>query len=150
VDIKTPTRSPLALHFESPVEAAGILDPEADRTVRANLEWGEHPQLTTEQVGEVTLSDDHQDVVFYPTRLAAGQTLYVTCAAECPAGSVIAASGESVPLVAGPIGVGAWALNGNPGTVIVVGRSEADALLAAPTDASQLEALKVLGYIDPD
>lgn len=56
------------VRFQLPATATGadVLDPEATMAHRANLEWGEMPKKTAEEVGEVQLSDDRMTITFTP------------------------------------------------------------------------------------
>jgi arylsulfatase A-like enzyme len=136
------------IRFDAPIAAAGIIDPEALREVRANLEWGERPTITVAEVGRVSLSADHTQLLFEPGPKADDQVLYIRCEAACPAG-VFQGVGMEVALAPGDHEVAGTKLRATPGTVIEPAGDDADAL-ATPTDSLQLEALKLLGYLDGD
>lgn len=58
-------QEPFALTFSGPVQAL-LVDPEANRSRRANLEWGETPQVELADVGTLVISDDRRTVAFHP------------------------------------------------------------------------------------
>ncbi len=142
--------APITLRFDAPIAAAGVVDPEAERETRANLEWGELPEVTRDQVGRIRVGEDQRTVFFTPGPRASGHRIWVTCVATCPAGTLeIGQSGRALlgaaPLTAGPIEVGATRVDVRPGTLLEVPEhGEAH----APATAGQLEALKQLGYVD--
>ncbi len=135
------------IHFAAPIVAADVLDPEASLAMRANLEWGEHPRVTKADVGVVEVSADRQTVTFRGGRGVESQQIAIVCDGPCPDGTA-SAGGVEVPLADGVLDLGVGRIAARAGTVILPTSSEADALLARPTDAGQLEALKVLGYLD--
>ncbi|MFZ5481191.1 MAG: sulfatase [Myxococcota bacterium] len=138
---------PFRLEFEGPIEAAGFLDPEAARKTRSNLEWGEKPPLTVDDLGTVRLSADRRVASVTLRTAAREKVLYVTCAGPCPAGKVVSAEGEA-PLAKGRITLGSLAIRATPGTVQRQLETEED-VLGTP-ESSQLEALELLGYVEPD
>ncbi len=131
--------------------SAGIIDPEAGEETRANLEWGEHPRLLPQDVGELTAAAGSA-WAFRPAR-ASGQTLYFACASRCPDGTVTAADGATAPLVEGEVDVGGMKLTASRGVMLQPTRTEAQALAALPASAGssqEMEQLKLLGYVAPD
>lgn len=145
--LRGPVKRAFAVHFDAEIAEFGIFDPEAGRSVRANLEWGESPPLLPADVGRIRPAADHHGFLFEPAAHADGQTLYVTCAATCPPGRILRADGVSVQLAEAEIDLGGGGILADEGTILVPKRSEADAL-SAPTDSTQLEQLRALGYID--
>ncbi|MDP2312620.1 MAG: sulfatase [Pseudomonadota bacterium] len=139
-------RRPLDLRFDAPIADAGIIDPEAERSSRSNLEWGERPQIAVAEVGRIVVSEDRRSVRFVPGPRASGHRIQVSCLGPCPAGTV--SVGESVtPLLEGSLAVAELRLEATPGTILDV--PDADEQLAAP-ESTQMQALQALGYIDPD
>ncbi len=57
VTLATPT---VQIELPTAAIAAGVIDPEATRTLRSNLAWGEPPDKLPEEVATVTLSDDRR------------------------------------------------------------------------------------------
>lgn len=143
-------RAPVVeLRFDAPVKAGGVIDPEAERETRANLEWGEHPELLPEDVGRVSLSENRRVVRFTAGPASVNHLWWVGCDGPCPTGVVVGNSGEPVPLTEGALPLGHARMDARPGTVIDVNRSDAD-VVAGAAGARELEALKGLGYIDGD
>ncbi len=140
--------APLTFTFEAPLADAGVLDPEAARDLRANVEWGEAPKVPASAVGSVTLSDDRRTVSFAPGPEALGQALWFACDGACPSGSVSAEGGAPVLLTEGRLALGPAEVRAATGTLLVPTRSAEDALTAP--DAAQVEALRQLGYLDGD
>lgn len=134
----------------SPTQA-GIIDPEAGESTRANLEWGEKPRLQTTDVGE--LHADAEGWLFRPQR-AAGQTLWFACGATCADGTVAAADTSGVPLREGEVEVGGMKLKASKGWMLRPTRTEADALAALPVSTAgsseEMQQLQMLGYVEPD
>jgi arylsulfatase A-like enzyme len=140
-------RQGFAITFAEPIADAGVIDPEAEREVRANLEWGEKPPVTPTDVAEVLVSDDRRTVRVIPGPHASGHRIWVSCTAACPAGTVDGGAGP-VPFTTGAVPLGALSLDVSAGTLLDV---PPDGEHVAGTVASgSLEALKQLGYIDGD
>jgi hypothetical protein len=140
---------PLTFTFDAPVADAGVIDPEAARDLRANLEWGESPKLPVAAVGSVSLESDGRVVRFSPGPEAVGQTLWIACADACPAGTVRAGVSEvEQPFAEGRQTVGPGELRITAGTLLLPSTAP-DASVPAPSDA-QVEALRQLGYLDGD
>jgi arylsulfatase A-like enzyme len=138
---------PFDLVFPVPVAEAGVLDPEADRTRRANLEWGESPKATPSEVATVTLSDDGTRVHVEPG--AVSGTLYVLFDEDTPEALTLTGDG-----VAREMGVAPQehTFEGNklgfePGVIIVPRDSMAQRVMAGEDDEATMEALRALGYV---
>ncbi len=138
-------RQSVEVRFDAPIADAGVIDPEAERASRANLEWGESPPITVADVGEVHVSADKRTVRFEPGPRAAGHQVQVGCEGPCPPGTVTVGA-TSTLLAAGDLTFGPLRVRATPGTVVTVPRT--DEALAAPEDA-QLHALEALGYLAP-
>jgi arylsulfatase len=136
---------PITVRFDADVKEAGVIDPEAGREVRANLEWGEVPTLTPKDIAEVSV--DGRDVRIVPGRSPTG-TIYVFGPGPKAKGTVVAPN-ESVPLRAGALRAGNAMLRAAPGTLILVRDTEAQAL-AEDQDPEAIDALKALGYVGGD
>lgn len=158
IPVERRPRAPVLFTFEEPVEGAGVIDPEAGTTTRANLEWGERPKVTPADVGRVRLSEDRRQVAWLPGPEARGQSLYITCRAACPPGEVSVGDAAVAPIAPGPIPAQGGLLRFAPGTILVPELTEAEALLRLPTGTSsgeaasaaeELEALEALGYVAP-
>ena len=140
-------RRPVELVFDAPIADAGIIDPEAERTTRANLEWGERPQVTVSEVGTVSVSPDRRTVRFLPGPRAQGRRIWVACADVCPAGTARIADGAEAPLTSGLVTLDSTTLETALGTLITV--PAADEAIAAPA-SDEMMALEALGYVAPD
>ncbi len=149
VRLKGRKGAPFELVFPVPIAEAGVLDPEADRTRRANLEWGETPRATPDQVATVTLSEDGTRVRIEPGSKPSG-TVYVLFGDQVPTG--LRLEGEKVGR---DLGVTAQdqVFEGNrlslaPGTLIVPRDSMAQRVNAQDEDEATMEALRQLGYVE--
>ena len=147
------TKEPFTLRFEEPVDAL-ILDPEAGRTRRANLEWGERSATTPEDVGQLQRSEDGKAITFTPGPKARKGILAIRFS-DSGASGVLSTlkSEEIVPAQGGRITVGELDLDIKPGTVILPQdsvRIRMAAQEAPETEASDaaLEALQALGYVE--
>ena len=145
-------RQPFSLRFSDPVRDAGVLDPEAGRSRRANLEWGETVPVLPQDVATVTLDEDGRLVRVNPGPHAYG-TLYIM-GPDSGDRATLREEGEA-PRELGP---GAAVLSrGNieivPGVIIAPKDSEM-VHLAGSSDGSEgddddaIEALRELGYLE--
>jgi arylsulfatase A-like enzyme len=139
-------RRPVLLTFDGPIATAGIIDPEAERPARANLEWGELPAVTVAEVGAVELSADRRSVRFLAGPRASGHRIYVSCDGACPLGTVTVGN-LSAALTPGMLALGELRMEAQPGTLLQVPTTDED--LAAP-ESGQMQALQALGYVDSD
>ena len=136
---------PFTLHFQDPVGGAGVIDPEAGRTRRANLEWGEVPAVTPADVADVTVQADGREVHVTPNGRGVGVVWILG-----PSGTTEARAHQAGRQF--DVGVGKRALGGGPalvsaGTLIIPRHTEA-AGLAEVGDVESMKALKALGYIE--
>ncbi len=77
-------RAPFRVRFDGPLDAAGVVDPEALRPVRANREYGETPPRVADDVAAVTLDTSRTVLRIAPGRAPQGGIVYATCASACP------------------------------------------------------------------
>ncbi|MFH1466470.1 MAG: sulfatase [Pseudomonadota bacterium] len=140
---------PVELVFPVPVAEAGIIDPEADRTRRANIEWGESPRATPEQVATVSLSQDGTRVRIEPGERANGH-IYVLFGEEEPRSMRLEADGMQRPLssLQGEQTFNGTSMHFEPGIVIVPRDTMAARLAVTEEDEGELEALRALGYVE--
>jgi arylsulfatase A-like enzyme len=138
-------RAPIAIEFDADVQEAGVIDPEAGREVRANLEWGEVPKLLPKEVAEVSVQGR---VVHVAPGATPSGTIYVLGPGPKAKGTVVAPTG-SAPLRSGAVRAGDTSLHATPGTLILVRDTEAQAL-AEEQDPDAIDALKALGYVGGD
>lgn len=132
--------------FDAPVPRVGVLDPEAEREARANLEWGEQPPTPIDAVGTFALSEDGRRAHFKPGPKAAGHLLWIGCDGPCPSARV-EVGGARTKLDVGLVTAGAVRLEARAGTVLAVPPPES---VAGPVDPAQLQALEQLGYVEGD
>jgi arylsulfatase A-like enzyme len=140
---------PVDLVFPVPVAEAGVIDPEADRQRRANLEWGETPKATPDQLAKVTLSEDGTRVRIEPGERPNG-IVYVLFGAQVPTSLRLEADGMQRPLSSfrGEQTFNGTKLRFDSGTVIVPRDTEAARVAATEGDEEDLEALRALGYVE--
>jgi hypothetical protein len=139
-------QAPLVLTFATPPLEAGVIDPEAGRENRANLEFGEVPPLLVRDIATVEITGN--DVRVTPGREPSGTVFVLGPAADAPSQARVG-EGEPVPLTPGHVRVGETTLRVSTGTVIVVRDTEAQAL-AEEQDPEAIDALKALGYVGED
>ncbi len=139
---------------------AGVLDPEAAQSRRANLEWGETPKKTAAEVGKLEVGDDKRTLVFTPGSKPIG-VIWVQFDEPANAAEVqLIRGGEPLAMEDGKAESRRWRENRNsvivtPGWVLVPPPGEAALMhalavkngeeLTADDDAMRL--LKELGYI---
>lgn len=148
VDLKGRKGSSIDLVFPVPVAEAGVLDPEADRTRRANLEWGETPKVVPADVATVNLSEDGLRVSITPGPKPRG-TVYVLFGDEAPQTMRLEGDGTGRDM---GMSTQTQVFEGNrleltPGTVIVPRDSMAQRVMFQDEDEATMEALKALGYV---
>jgi len=138
-------QQPFTLHFSHPVTLAGVIDPEALRKRRANLEWGEVPPVLPSDVAEVRLSADQTQVSVTPGPKGAG-TLFILGALADDRVKVTSDSPD-YEIGLGRVMLGQGPANIAAGTIIVPQATEAS-LLAEAGDPRLIEALRAMGYIE--
>lgn len=141
-------RGPFRLAADRPFQVQ-VIDPEADRPNRANLEWGEVAPVLPEDVAELRPSADRATWQVLPGK--AGRGVLAVLADDGGPLELRVEGGEEPVVLSGTVRWGGVTLTGRPGAVIlpqdsVRQRLEGQALGAG--DASSMEALRSLGYID--
>ena len=163
VDFK-PGDPPMTVTLPSPASGAGVLDPEAMREHRANLEWGERPKRVAADVGSVELSEDGLTVTFTPGDSPEKGMVWVRMAASAVEGVTLSTGGTPRPLSAAESGGVAWSEGKRnvrvvPGTVLVPPPGEQaridalrarEGLAASGASADEMAALEALGYVGND
>ena len=137
---------PVSVKFRRPIDGVGVIDPEAQQSKRANLEWGERPPVRAEEVASVTLDSDGQTVHIVPgtspkgivTILGPGKDDLAMCSCEDRGVNAVRPGkshlcGDRTYVVPGPI--------------LTLPPPDSDALRTAP-DADVIDALEALGYIE--
>lgn len=135
---------PFTLVFSEPIAGAGVIPPEAARTRRANLEWGEVPPRLPDDVATVTVSPDHTRVTVTPTHHAG--TLYVAGPGPTTQAKV-EQDGPAYVVSAGNRVLGRSKARIVPGTLILPTEREG-AALSEVGDPRLTEALRAMGYIE--
>jgi len=144
VQLKQAT-TPFSLVFSHPVSMAGVIDPEASRSRRANLEWGEVPPVLPADVAEVRLSTDQTTVHVRPGSRGQG-TLYILGATAADRASV-RSEAPTYTVSVGQAMLGSGPARIAAGTLIIPQDTEAG-LLAEAGDPRLIEALRAMGYIE--
>lgn len=134
--------APFTLHFEEPVAAAFVVDPEALRGRRANLEWGEVPPKLPADVATLTLGDGGRTLTVTPGPTPAG-----VIAIRGPGPEARARSGDTPVRPGGSPSLGGRPVRVVAGTIFEARDSEA-ARLAVAADPDNIDALRALGYVD--
>ena len=137
---------PFSLHFDTPVQAAGVIDPEAGRTRRANLEWGEVPPVLPTDVAAVELSDDGHTLSVVPGPKAEG-TLYVLGPDAQTTATVRTDGMPDYTVTPGSRMLGKGTARIAAGPLLVPTQTEAS-MLAEQGDPRLYEALREMGYIE--
>jgi hypothetical protein len=149
----------LRIALPAAARAAGVMDPEAAKESPANQEWGEEPDLRTDDLGTVALSEDGLSIEFRPGTSPEG-VLWVRFGGATPADGATLRRGETdLALVPGPKGNPRWESGEEkvvlePGTVVVPPAPEWARMLAlrggaAVSEGDRAELIR-LGYLDPE
>jgi arylsulfatase A-like enzyme len=149
---------PVIVTLPTPARGAGVLDPEAGREHRANLEWGETAKLLPDEVGAVSLSDDGLTVTFTPGTEPSG-IVWIRADGASTDGVSVSVGGSPRTLSAvEPTGMG-WSEGERnvrlaSGTILVPPPGEQARIVAlrdgvdvAGASADERAALELLGYI---
>ncbi|MEC8422536.1 MAG: sulfatase-like hydrolase/transferase, partial [Myxococcota bacterium] len=136
------TREPFSLTFPKPFTDAWIIDPEALRSRRANLEWGEVPPLLAGDVATLEARDGGRTLVVTPGREARGVLAIAGPASQtrAHAAEMVVQPGRVVRLGGAPAVVEA-------GVLIRPTDTEA-ARLAHVQDPDAIDALRAMGYLE--
>jgi len=148
------TRESFSVEFSNPIDAQ-ILDPEADRQRRANIEWGDRAPATVEDIGTLIVSDDGLSVRFEPG--SRGRGVLAVVAPEGTTATIITGD-ERTELAQDVVTINnrQHRIVAEPGAVILPLDSVLARLQAAEeedgeneeADDSSLDALRALGYIE--
>ena len=140
-------RRPFDVRFSAPIANAGVIDPEAERETRANLEWGEQPLVAVADVGVVQVSADRMSVHVVPGPKSDGHWFWIDCDGACPTAEVTTTD-ATLPLADGELTLGGPRIDATLGTILEV--PPTDELPHGAAEADQLQALQALGYLAPD
>lgn len=131
VSVKLTGTEPLTIRLPAPALSAGIIDPEAMLTNRANLAWGEPPRRAAESVGIVSTSDDGLSVTLTPG-FAPDGVLYIVFKDAQLAEGYTAQRGDTALSFTNNIGV-------KPGTRVTI--SDGTVIAPPPGEAARMAAL---------
>jgi arylsulfatase A-like enzyme len=138
-------QTPFTLRFDAPVEAAAVIDPEAARLRRANLEWGERPPVRPDDVARIQLAPDRRSLRVEPGPVGEG---VIAVLGLPPTAQVSVEEGATtLPLRPGAARLGGALGQVSVGVVIFPRDSEA-ARLAARAEGPEREALRAMGYVE--
>ena len=140
-------------YVPAPARAVGVIDPEAERSRRSNIVWGEKPTARPEDVGRVLLSKDRQRLIVEPGPHPGA--VWVRFEDDVPVAGTIGIGETTVPLV--PDGTGSAHWFGTDHTVVVTAGTvlqppptEAQRMAGAtPVSSDEADALRALGYLSP-
>jgi arylsulfatase len=135
---------PFTLRFSSPVVDAGVIDPEAARTRRSNLEWGEVPPVLAADVATVELGPDRHTVTVTPGSRGAGVVWILGPGRETVA--QVDQAGRRFEAQAGRRALGGGPAVITPGPLFLPALTEAAQLAKEPSPHT-LRALRALGYV---
>jgi len=151
---------PLQIALPAPAIGADVLNPEAAMARRANLEWGEAPKKTAEEVGQVALAEDKRSLVFTPGTAPTGIVWVQFETAQDASGVSVSRGGSTLAFEESKNGTHRWkeprsSIVVAPGTVLVPPPGEASLMQALAArngedltaDEEALRLLEELGYI---
>jgi arylsulfatase A-like enzyme len=137
------------LDFATPVEAA-VMDPEACKSRRANVEWGDMPDFWAEDVGDVTVNS--QGVGFLPGSHGRGKL--VVLSSSPPTALRVGTEVLENPPLNKLLVLGGVSVRIEPGPVLIQTDSVAARLGLPDTDGGfddeQIRMLQELGYMGDD
>ncbi|MCB9758883.1 MAG: sulfatase [Alphaproteobacteria bacterium] len=144
-------KDPFTLRVDGRIVAAEVIDPEAGRKRRANLEWGEIPRTDIEEVGAVEITEDGAALIVTPGSKGRG-TLGVILDGWQRTGALVV-DGTTLPIGAegGAVSIDRTRIRVEPGAVILPQDSMRNHVEAPDEDGADdeaLEALRALGYIE--
>ncbi len=151
---QTRLKGSVTLTFGAPILDAGIIDPEAAQSIRANLEWGEKPNVTPDEVAGLAIADDRMSLRITGRSRISGQTLWVACPPgedgrpACPVTAVTGEDGQTSAPEDGQIRADTFHARMEAGWLLVQEVSEAEMLGDAGGETR--EKLIELGYLLKD
>jgi len=138
-------RNTTTLRFNKPIGEALVIEPEALRKRRANLEWGEVPPITKADVASLTVSEDQKELTIVPGSSGTG-VLFIEGLDEQDAATAHCSLGESKVSAGGTSSICSRKATVRVGPYLAQGEG-GDVQRQAP-EAATLEALQALGYIE--
>lgn len=132
------------LTFSKAIGEALVIEPEALRKRRANLEWGEVPPITKQDVASLSVSEDRTQLTIQPGNSGTGIIFIEGLSADDEA-TASCALGSSAVQPRGKASLCSRSATLQVGPYLA--QKEGDVQRNAP-EASTIEALRALGYID--
>jgi arylsulfatase A-like enzyme len=134
------------LTFPNPIGRVFVVDPESNRLKRANLEWGERPLISPDEVVTISVSEDRRSVVLTPGShgsgivFVEGPTATERVDADCKLGHSTLWGHKKSSICSRRVKL-------TTGPMLVQETDEAAQLRQTPED-NTIEALQSLGYIE--
>jgi hypothetical protein len=132
--------------FKEAVGHVFVVDPEANRLKRANLEWGERPQILPDEVATIHVSEDRTRVTLTPGSHGSG-IVFIEGPSETTWASAACVLGQSSLWGNRKSSLCSRRAELTVGPMLIQKTNEAARLREAPEDAT-IEALQSLGYIE--
>ncbi len=142
----TGLRHETVISFKSPIGRAFVVDPEANRLKRANLEWGERPKILPDDVAIIQVSEDRTQVTLTPGDHASGivfiegPTETTWAGAKCTLGNSSLWGNKKSSICSRRVEL-------SVGPMLIPETNEEARLRDSPED-NTIEALQSLGYIE--
>ena len=132
--------------FKEPIGRVFVVDPEANRLKRANLEWGERPKVLPDDVVSIQVSEDRTQVTLTPGSHSSG-IVFVEGPTESTSARGKCVLGQSSLWGNRKSSLCSRRVNLTVGPMLIQETNEAVRLREAPED-NTIEALQSLGYIE--
>jgi arylsulfatase A-like enzyme len=132
------------LKFSTPIGEALVIDPEALRKRRANLEWGEVPPVSKTDVATLLVSEDRTELTITPGKAATG-ILFIEGLSDTDQATATCTLGTSTLQPNGNASICSRSATIQIGPYLA--QTESDVQREAP-EAATIEALKSLGYLE--
>ena len=132
------------LQFSTPIGDALVIDPESLRKRRANLEWGEVPPITKDNVATLTVSEDRTELTITPGHAATG-ILFIEGLDDKAQATAVCSLGTSTLWPSSTSSMCSRPVRIQVGPYLA--QTDGDIQREAP-EAATIEALKSLGYLE--
>lgn len=135
---------PTTIDFQTPIGRAFILDPEVNRTRRANREWGEVPPVRAEDVATVAVNEDRTSLLLTPGTSPSGILFIEGLSAADRATATCSLGGSNLR----PVGRSSICSRKATLTVGPLLAQDANAVQRDAPEVQTIDALRSLGYLD--
>ena len=132
--------------FKEAIGHVFVVDPEANRLKRANLEWGERPKVLPDDVATIDVSEDRTQVTLTPGSHGSG-IVFIEGPSQTTWASATCILGQSSLWGNRKSSLCSRRAELTVGPMLIQETNEAARLRDAPEDAT-IEALQSLGYIE--